>query len=60
MIQKAFEDNAMSAVQMKCGTNALKVVENLLKVIHVLESLQQAEPLRMLNVYGTQSTKIRD
>ena len=24
------------------------MVENLLKVIHILESLQQAEPLRML------------
>ena len=34
------------------------MVENLLKVIHVLEGLQQAEHLRMLNVYRLQSTKI--
>ena len=41
-----------------CGTNASKMVENLLKVIHILEGLQQAEHLRMLNLYGLQSTKI--
>ena len=34
------------------------MVENLLKVIYVLDSLQQAEHLRMLNVYRLQSTKI--
>ena len=34
------------------------MVKNLLKVIHVLEGLQQAEHLRMLNAYGLQSTKI--
>ena len=28
------------------------MVENLLKVIRILEGLQQAEHLRMLNVYG--------
>ena len=33
------------------------MVENLLKVIHVPEGLQQAEHLRMLNVYGLQPTK---
>ena len=27
------------------------MVENLLKVIHILEGLQQAEHLRMLNMY---------
>ena len=58
MIQKAFGDDAMTAAQIKCGTNASKTVENLLKVIHVLEGLQQAEHQRMLNVYGLQSTKI--
>ena len=36
------------------------MVENLLKAIHILEGLQQAEHLRMLNVYGLQSTKIGD
>ena len=46
--------------KQKGGTNASKMVENLLKVIHVLEGLQQAEHLRMLNVYGLQSTKIGD
>ena len=30
--------------------NASKMVKNLLKVIHVLEGLQQAEHLRMLNM----------
>ena len=55
MIQKAFGDDAMSVVQ-----TTSKVVENLLKVIHVLEGLQQAEHLRMLNVDGLQSTKISD
>ena len=34
------------------------MIENLLEVIHILEGLQQAEHLRMLNVYGLQSTKI--
>ena len=43
-----------------CGTNASKMAENLLKVIHVLEGLQQAEHLGMLNMYGLQSTKIND
>ena len=52
MIQKALRDDAMSAVQIKCGTNASKVVKNLMKVIHILEGLQQAGHLRMLNVYG--------
>ena len=60
MIQKAFQDDAVSAVQIKVWQNASKMVENLLKVIHVLEGLQQAERLRMLNVYGLQSTKTGD
>ena len=34
------------------------MVKNLLKVIHILEGLQQAEHLIMLNVYGLQPTKI--
>ena len=45
---------------LACGTNASKMVENLLKVIHVLEGLQQAKHLRMLNVCGLQSTKMGD
>ena len=36
----------------KCGTNASKMVKNLLKVIHSLEGLQQAEHLRMLMYMG--------
>ena len=36
------------------------MVENLLKVIHVLEGLQQIEHLRMLNMYRLQSPKIRE
>ena len=35
------------------------MAKNLLKVIHILEGLQQAEHLRMLNV-GLQSTRIGD
>ena len=52
MIQKAFKDDAMSAAQIKVShkCSASKTVKNLLKVIHVLEGLQQAEHLRMLNV----------
>ena len=30
------------------------MAKNLLKVIHILESLQQAEHLRMLNMHGPQ------
>ena len=59
MIQKAFGDDAMSATQIK-GTNALKMVKNLSKVTYILEGLQQAQHLRMLNVYGLQSTKTGD
>ena len=36
------------------------MAKNLLRVIHVLEGLQWAEHLRMLNMYGLQSTKIGD
>ena len=52
MIQKAFGDDTMSTAKKKkkCGTNASKTVENLLKVVHVLEGLQHAEHLRMLNM----------
>ena len=60
MIHKAFRDDATSAVQIKLGTNTSKIIKNLLKVIHLLEGLTQAEHLRMLNVYGLQSTKISD
>ena len=60
MIQKALGDDAMSAAQIKVGMNPSKMVGNLLKVIHILEGLQQAEHLRMLNVCGLQSTKIGD
>ena len=50
IMQNAFRDDSMNAVQIKCGTNASKMVENLLTMIYVLEGLQQAEHLRMLNV----------
>ena len=36
------------------------MVKNLLKAIHILEGLQQAEHLRIPNVYGLQSTQIRE
>ena len=51
----------MQGVQHKISVaqiRASKMVENLLKVTNVLEGLQQAEHLRMLNVYGLQSTRI--
>ena len=35
VIQKAFRDDAMSAVQIKVWNKCSKMVENLLKVIHV-------------------------
>ena len=40
MIQKAFGDDAMSAAQMKVWHKCFKDVENLLKVIHILEGVQ--------------------
>ena len=49
MIQKAFRDDAVSAAQMKVWHKCFKGVSSLLKVTHVLEELQQAEHLRMLN-----------
>ena len=36
------------------------MLKNLSKVIHILKGLQQAEPLRMLNMHGLQSTEIGD
>jgi hypothetical protein len=36
------------------------MAENPLKVIHILEGLQQAEHPKMLNTCGLQSTKIGD
>ena len=58
MIQNTFGDNAMSIVQIKVGTNTSQMVEDVLKVTHILEGRQQAEHLRMLNVYGLQFTNI--
>ena len=61
MVQKAFGDNAMSAVQIKVWRkHTSKMVKNLLEVIHVLEGLQQTEHLTMLNVYRLQSAKMSD
>ena len=47
----------MSGAQIKVWHKPSKMVENLLKVIHILKDLQQAEHLRMLNAYRLQSTK---
>ena len=52
MIQKAFRDDAVSAAQIKMSHKHFKVVKNLLKVTHIQEGLQQAEYLKMLNLYG--------
>ena len=60
MIQKAFENNAMSEAQMKVWHKYFKMVENILKVTYILEGPQQARHLRMMNVYGLKSTKISD
>ena len=57
MIQNVLGEG-MSAAQIKVWHKCFKDVKNLLKVIRVLEGLQQAEPLRMLNVHRLQSTKI--
>ena len=43
MIQKTFRDDAMSAEQIKGGTNASKMVENLFKVIHVLKAYNKQD-----------------
>ena len=60
MIQEAFRDVAMNAMQIKVWHKHFKDDKNLLKVVHVLEGLQQVECLRMLNRHGLQSTKIGD
>ena len=61
MIQKAFVDDAMGAAQVKvwhkCFRDGQESVES---DACSLEGLQQAEHLRMLNVYRLQSTKIGD
>ena len=58
MVQKALGEDAITAVRIKCGTNASKMAKNLVKGIRVVEGLQQAEYLRMSNVHGLQSIKI--
>jgi hypothetical protein len=58
MIKKAFGDDSMSEAEINCGTNTSNMAGNLLKVIHVLEGLLQAEHPKMLNTCGLQSTKI--
>ena len=60
MIQRLL--GMMQLVQHKyqCGTDTSKMGESLLKEIHLLEGLRQAEPLRTSNVYGLQSAKIGD
>ena len=60
MIPKVFDDNAMSAAQVKVWHESFKDGQVSIKVIHILEVLQQAEHLRMLNMYRLQSTKVGD
>jgi hypothetical protein len=60
MIKKVFGDDSVSEAQINCGTDASNMAWNLFKVIHVLEGLQQAEHLKMLNMCWLQSTKIGD
>ena len=50
MIQKAFKDDAMSVVQIKVWYKHFKDGQESFKVIDVMEVLQQAEHLRILNV----------
>ena len=50
MIQKAFGDDAMSVAQITVWDKRFKDGRELLKVIHVLEGLQQTEHLRKVNV----------
>ena len=57
MVQKALGEDAISAVRIKCGTNASKMAKNMLKVSHILEGLQQEEYLRILNVYRLQDLR---
>lgn len=59
MIQKTFRDDAMIPTPMKVWRKS-EIIKNLLTVTHVLEGLQQDEHQRMFNVFGLQSTKIRD
>ena len=60
MIQKVLGDDRMNAKQVKSMAQMLQRCLRILKMIHVLEGVQQAEHLRILNMYEQQSTKISD
>ena len=60
MIQKAFGDDAMSAAQIKVGHKCFKDGQEYVESGLHLEGPQQAEHLRMLNMYRLQSTMISD
>ena len=60
IIQKAFRDDAMSAVQIKVRHKRFKDGWESVDVSHLLEGLQQADHLRMLSVYKLQSAKTWD
>ena len=48
---KAFGGDAMRAAQIKVWHKCFKDGQESLKVVHILEGLQQAEPRRMLNTF---------
>ena len=67
MIQKAFGDDAMNAAQISVEQVLQRwsrifgwKIQSMVERIHILEDLQQAEHLRMLNTYGVQSTTNKD
>lgn len=47
-------------VKINCGTDTSKMAWIPLKVIHVLESLQQTEYIQVLDMFGLQATNLSD
>ena len=60
MIQKALGDDIMSAAQIKLWNKHFQDGRESVESDSHSERLQQAELLRMLNMYGLQSTKTGD
>ena len=60
MIQKASEDDAMSAAQIKVWHKCFKDGEESVESDPHSGNLKEAEHLRMLDLYGLQSTNISD
>ena len=60
MIQKAFRDDAISVMQIQVWHKHFKDGQESVERDPCSEGLQQAEHLRMLNMYGLQSAKIDD